>query len=52
MRPYFLCLFLGAALFLSGCGIKGSLYLPDVPSADPAPQQPAPDDTKAPAYPT
>lgn len=45
MRPYTLALLVGAAVLMSGCGIKGNLYMPDVPSAKPAPSQ-APDDTK------
>lgn len=48
MRPYTLAFLVGAALLLSACGIKGNLYMPDVPSAKPAPA-PAQDDTKPPA---
>jgi predicted small lipoprotein YifL len=45
MRPYTLALLVSAAVLMSGCGIKGNLYMPDIPSAKPSPGQ-APDDTK------
>lgn len=48
MRPYTLALFFALAVLTSGCGIKGNLYMPDVPTAQPAPE-PAADDNKAPA---
>jgi predicted small lipoprotein YifL len=48
MRPYTLAFLLVAAVLLSACGIKGNLYMPEIPSAKPEPKQ-APDDTKPPA---
>lgn len=52
MRATLIAAVLGSTLFLSGCGIKGPLYLPQIPVA---PLQPAPavdaDHSKAPSAP-
>ena len=53
MRATFSAALLGSALLLSGCGIKGPLYLPQVPPA-PAKAMPSTgaDHNKAPSAPT
>jgi len=52
MRATFSAALLGGALLLSGCGIKGPLYMPQIPAA---PAKPAPssgaDHSKAPSAP-
>lgn len=52
MRATFSAALLGGTLFLSGCGIKGPLYVPQVPAA---PAKPTPssgaDHSKAPSAP-
>ncbi len=35
MRATLIAAVLGSTLFLSGCGIKGPLYLPEIPVAPP-----------------
>ncbi|MDX5364600.1 MAG: lipoprotein [Pseudazoarcus pumilus] len=50
MRPYTFIVLLASALLIAGCGIKGNLYMPDIPSAKPA-AEPAADDSKAPKAP-
>lgn len=52
MRAIFPAALLGGALLLSGCGIKGPLYLPQIPTA-PAKAAPSggPDHSKAPSAP-
>lgn len=39
-----LAMLLGAAILITGCGLKGDLYLPE-PEQEPAPEQQADDGT-------
>jgi predicted small lipoprotein YifL len=49
MRSSIVVAALGGLLILAGCGIKGDLYIPEVPQLEPrdAPASPTPADTPA-----
>ncbi|THF62962.1 hypothetical protein E6C76_17015 [Pseudothauera nasutitermitis] len=51
MRPTLTAIALAGALLLSACGIKGSLYLPEVPRQPPAPATGADHSKAAPTTP-